>query len=55
MKNKRSGWPRKLTASLLGCLERQIKKYPAMTAAALRESIPELSKVSEGLSRTSCT
>jgi hypothetical protein len=32
---------------MLACLKRQIRKYPAKTAADLRESVPEVSAVSE--------
>jgi transposase len=42
-----SGRPKKMTAYMLGCLKRQIRKYPGMTAADLKETVPELSAVSE--------
>jgi hypothetical protein len=36
-----------MTAYMLACLKRQKRKYPAMTAADLKETVPELSAVSE--------
>jgi transposase len=42
-----SGRPKKMTAYMLACLKRQIRKYPATTAADLKETVPELSAVSE--------
>lgn len=42
-----SGRPRKVTPTILEILKRQITKYPAMTAMDLKESLPELSELSE--------
>ncbi len=42
-----SGRPTKMKAYMLQCMKRQIRKYPAMTAADLKETVPELVSVSE--------
>lgn len=42
-----SGRPRKMSKVLLGILKRQIEKFPHMTAAELKNSLPELADVSE--------
>jgi IS30 family transposase len=42
-----SGRLKKMTAYMLACLKRQIRKYPTMTAADLKETVPELSAVRE--------
>jgi hypothetical protein len=36
-----------MTAYMMACLKRQIRKYPAMTAADIKETVPQLSTVSE--------
>jgi transposase len=42
-----SGRPRLMTDDKLLMLKRQIRKYPAMTAADLKETVPELSSFSD--------
>jgi transposase len=46
-RKKGSGRKKKLTDDLLVILKRQIKKYPAMTAGQLRESLPELAHLAD--------
>jgi arsenate reductase-like glutaredoxin family protein len=46
-RKKASGRKKKLTDDLLVMLKRQIKKYPAMTAGHLRESLPELAHLAD--------
>jgi transposase len=42
-----SGRPRKLSKVVLAIIQRQIVKYPMMTAADLKSSLPELEEISE--------
>jgi transposase len=46
-RKKRSGKPRKMTDHMLKILERLVKKYPAMTAADIKGTLPELSSLSD--------
>jgi transposase len=46
-RKKGSGRPRQVTEDVLKALKRQITKYPGMTAGQLRETVPELSTLSD--------
>lgn len=47
LRKEGSGRPKKMTAFMLECMKREIRKCPAMTAADLKRSLPEIANVSE--------